>query len=56
MKLENLLELTLRLSSAKADKYQDDLGIDLLPYGIVTEILKILSKDDGNYVHFILCI
>lgn len=46
MRLANLLELTLRLSSAKHDKYQDDLCTDLLPYGIVTQMAKIIKYDD----------
>jgi gamma-tubulin complex component 2 len=48
MRLENLLELTLRLSSAKHDKYQDDLRTMLLPYGIVTQMSKIINKEDGK--------
>lgn len=43
MRLENLLEVTLRLSSAKHDKYQDDLCTTLLPFGIVTQISKIIK-------------
>lgn len=47
MRLENLLELTLRLSSAKHDKYQDDLFTTLLPFDICTQMAKII-KSDGN--------
>lgn len=46
MRLENLLELTLRLSTAKHDKYQDDLRTLLLPYGIVTQMSKIINVED----------
>ena len=46
MRLDNLLELTLRLSSAKHDKYQDELCTALLPYGIVTQMSKIIKHDD----------
>lgn len=45
MRLENLLELTLRLSSAKHDKYQDDLFTTLLPFDIVTQMAKIIKQD-----------
>lgn len=47
MRLENLLELTLRLSSAKHDKYQDDLYTTLLPFDICTQMAKII-KSDGD--------
>jgi gamma-tubulin complex component 2 len=46
MRLENLLELTLRLSSAKHDKYQDDLFTTLLPFDICTQMAKIIKSDD----------
>jgi len=45
MRLENLLELTLRLSSAKHDKYQDDLFTTLLPFDICTQMAKIIKSD-----------
>ncbi|CAO1435353.1 unnamed protein product [Diamesa tonsa] len=44
MRLENLLELTLRLSSAKHDKYQDDLFTTLMPFGIATQMSKIIKS------------
>ncbi|CRK86952.1 CLUMA_CG000769, isoform A [Clunio marinus] len=47
MRLENLLELTLRLSSAKHDKYQDDLLTMLLPFDICTQMSKIIKSDMG---------
>lgn len=47
MRLENLLELTLRLSSAKHDKYQDDLFTTLLPFDICTQMAKII-KCEGD--------
>lgn len=46
MKLKSLLELTLRLSSAKYDKYQDDLTTTLLPYGLLTQMSKLLNSED----------
>lgn len=45
MRLENLLELTLRLTSAKYDRYQDNLYTTLLPFDIVTQISKIIKRD-----------
>lgn len=50
MRLENLLELTLRLSSAKHDKYQDDLCTTLLPYGVGHQIAKIQKNNDDLYL------
>jgi gamma-tubulin complex component 2 len=50
-RLENLLELTLRLSSAKHDKYQDNLFTTLLPFDICTQMAKIIKSDsdiDGD--------
>jgi gamma-tubulin complex component 2 len=55
MRLENLLELTLRLSSAKHDKYQDNLVTTLMPFDIVTQMSKIIKanenddESDGDY-------
>lgn len=46
MRVENLLELTLRLSSAKYDKYQDDLFTTLLPFDICTQMAKIIKSED----------
>ncbi|XP_058828888.1 gamma-tubulin complex component 2 homolog isoform X1 [Topomyia yanbarensis] len=46
MRLENLLEVTLNMSSARYDEYHDDLKTMLLPYGIVTQISKIVKKED----------
>lgn len=43
IRLENLLELTLRLSSAKHDKYQDNLFTTLMPFDIFTQMAKIMK-------------
>ncbi|XP_026837974.1 gamma-tubulin complex component 2 homolog isoform X2 [Drosophila erecta] len=43
MTLENLLGLTLRLSSARNDPYKDDLHCELLPYDLVTQMSKIMN-------------
>ncbi|KFB50780.1 AGAP005575-PA-like protein [Anopheles sinensis] len=47
IRLANLLDVTLGLSSAKYDEYHDDLKTMLLPYGIVTQISKIVNKEDA---------
>lgn len=46
MKIEKLLELTLRLSSAKYDKYQDDLKVSFLPYSIQSQAMKHFSETE----------
>uniref|UniRef100_A0A182JPY8 Gamma-tubulin complex component n=1 Tax=Anopheles christyi TaxID=43041 RepID=A0A182JPY8_9DIPT len=47
IRLANLLDVTLGLSSAKYDEYHDDLKTMLLPYGIVTQISKIVNNEDA---------
>lgn len=42
-RLENLLELALRTSTANNDPYKDDLRVDLLPYDLITQLFRILS-------------
>lgn len=46
MKLENLLGLTLRLSSAKHDPYKDDVHCELLTYDLVTQMSKIINNEE----------
>ncbi|XP_030382102.1 gamma-tubulin complex component 2 homolog isoform X2 [Scaptodrosophila lebanonensis] len=46
MTLENLLGLTLRLSSARNDPYKDDLHCELLTYDLVTQMSKIMNKKE----------
>lgn len=41
MKLENLLGLTLRLSSTKFDPYKDDLHCQLFPFELIKQMSKI---------------
>lgn len=48
IRLENLLELTLRLSSAKHDKYQDNLSTTLMPFDIFTQMTKIMKSSDES--------
>ncbi|KAG5672653.1 hypothetical protein PVAND_002766 [Polypedilum vanderplanki] len=48
MRLENLLELTLRLSSAKYDKYQDNLSTFLMPFDIFTQMSKIINSNNTS--------
>ena len=42
-RLESLLDLALRLSSAFKDPYKDDLRTEMLPYNLQFQMLKILS-------------
>ncbi|XP_034097807.1 gamma-tubulin complex component 2 homolog [Drosophila albomicans] len=53
MTLENLLGLTLGLSSACSDPYKDDLHCELLTYDLVTQMNKIIShcEEDGSIDH-----
>ncbi|XP_034119668.1 gamma-tubulin complex component 2 homolog isoform X2 [Drosophila albomicans] len=46
MTLENLLGLTLRLSSARSDPYKDDLHCELLTYDLVTQMSKIMDQEE----------
>lgn len=50
MKIENLLGLTLRLSSAKHDPYKDDLHCELLTYDLATQMSKIINNEEGKLV------
>ncbi|XP_055388883.1 gamma-tubulin complex component 2 homolog isoform X2 [Condylostylus longicornis] len=49
MKLENLLGLTLRLSSAKNDPYKDDWHCELLINDLDTQITKIMIKKEDYW-------
>ncbi|KAH8298088.1 hypothetical protein KR018_006523, partial [Drosophila ironensis] len=49
MTLENLLGLTLRLSSARNDPYKDDLHCELLTYDLVTQMSKIMNKKEDYW-------
>ncbi|KAG1687158.1 Gamma-tubulin complex component 2 [Nymphon striatum] len=42
-RLESLVELALRTSSANHDTYKDNLKVELLPYNLVFQMSKILS-------------
>lgn len=42
-RLESLLDLALRLSSAVTDPYKEDLRTELLPYDLQLQMCKILS-------------
>lgn len=56
-RLESLLDLALRLSSAISDPYKEDLKAKLLRYNLQSQMLKILclSKDEcgGNVFQLI---
>ena len=42
-RLESLLELALRTSTANADPFKDDLGLELLSYDLTSQMVRILS-------------
>ncbi|XP_015312384.2 gamma-tubulin complex component 2 isoform X1 [Macaca fascicularis] len=42
-RLEALLELALRMSTANTDPYKDDLKIDLMPHDLITQLLRVLA-------------
>ncbi|PIK61694.1 putative gamma-tubulin complex component 2 [Apostichopus japonicus] len=44
-RLESLLELALRTSQANSDPYKDDLRVELSPYDLITQLLRIHSID-----------
>ncbi|XP_016336614.1 gamma-tubulin complex component 2-like [Sinocyclocheilus anshuiensis] len=44
-RLEALLELTLRMSTANTDPFKDDLKIDLMPHDVITQLLRVLAID-----------
>uniref|UniRef100_A0AAY5L744 Gamma-tubulin complex component n=1 Tax=Esox lucius TaxID=8010 RepID=A0AAY5L744_ESOLU len=44
-RLEALLELALRMSTANTDPFKDDLKIDLMPYDVITQLLRVLAID-----------
>lgn len=54
-RLESLLELALRTSTANADPFKDDLGLELLSYDLTTQMVRILSiqtheeRVEGNH-------
>lgn len=52
-RLESLLELALRTSTANADPFKDDLGLELLSYDLTTQMVRILSiqthEERGNH-------
>ena len=51
-RLESLLELALRTSAAKADPYHDNVRVELLPYGLMFQMCKILSIDTESEADF----
>nr|KAF6322984.1 tubulin gamma complex associated protein 2 [Pipistrellus kuhlii] len=42
-RLEALLELALRMSTANTDPFKDDLKIDLMPHDLITQLLRVLA-------------
>ncbi|XP_061611786.1 gamma-tubulin complex component 2 isoform X2 [Phyllopteryx taeniolatus] len=42
-RLEALLELALRMSTANTDPFKDDLKIDLMPHDVITQLLRVMA-------------
>uniref|UniRef100_A0A8C4Z1Z9 Gamma-tubulin complex component n=1 Tax=Gadus morhua TaxID=8049 RepID=A0A8C4Z1Z9_GADMO len=42
-RLEALLELALRMSTANTDPFKDDLKIELMPHNVITQLLRVLA-------------
>ncbi|XP_041116359.1 gamma-tubulin complex component 2-like isoform X2 [Polyodon spathula] len=42
-RLEALLELALRMSTANTDPFKDDLKIDLMSHDVITQLLRVLA-------------
>ncbi|KAK2180083.1 hypothetical protein NP493_457g05005 [Ridgeia piscesae] len=51
-RLETLLELALRTSTANVDPFKDDLRVELLSYDLVTQLFKILSIETKQEKEF----
>ncbi|KAK3086762.1 hypothetical protein FSP39_022926, partial [Pinctada imbricata] len=47
-RLESLLELALRTSTANVDPYKDDLRVELLPFDLITQLFKILTIETSH--------
>ncbi|CAM9305941.1 unnamed protein product, partial [Lampetra planeri] len=43
LRLEALLELALRMSTANTDPFKDDLKIDLMAHDVITQLLRVLA-------------
>lgn len=52
-RIESLMDLALRLSSANSDPYKDDLKTELLPYDLQYQMFKILmiqtNQEQGKF-------
>uniref|UniRef100_A0A8C5Q8W7 Gamma-tubulin complex component n=1 Tax=Leptobrachium leishanense TaxID=445787 RepID=A0A8C5Q8W7_9ANUR len=42
-RLEALLELALRMSTANTDPFKDDLKVELMPHDLITQLLRVLA-------------
>ncbi|CAI5764942.1 gamma-tubulin complex component 2 [Podarcis lilfordi] len=53
-RLEALLELALRMSTANTDPFKDDLKVDLMPHDLITQLLRVLAietKQEKAIIH-----
>uniref|UniRef100_A0A4W3I0V8 Gamma-tubulin complex component n=1 Tax=Callorhinchus milii TaxID=7868 RepID=A0A4W3I0V8_CALMI len=47
-RLEALLELALRMSTANTDPFKDDLKINLMPHDLITQLLRVLAIETNQ--------
>lgn len=48
-RLESLLELALRTSTANSDPYKDDMRAELLPFDLIHQMFKIHGINNQEY-------
>ena len=51
-RLESLLELSLRITSANSDPYKDDLRVKLFPFDLKAMIMKIQGSESNSGINF----
>ena len=51
-KLESLLEISLRITSANSDPFKDDLKVKLMPTDLKTMMMRLLTILGDEYIHF----
>jgi len=47
-RLENLMELALRTSTAKQDPFNEDLRVHLFPYDLITQLFQVLRISESS--------
>ena len=51
-RLESLLELVTRITTANSDPYKDNLRVALLPYDLIFQMGKILAIDTAEEAEY----